>query len=97
LLHVRTRHRWPQPNGVVERCYQAITYEHLYRHEIGDGLVLAREVESDLTVSNTIRPHEAIGFTTPLARYLQAPSTPPRPTFTHPQPSQILDTGHTPR
>ena len=78
LLHVRTRHRSPQTNGVVERFYQAIKYEHLYRHEIGDGLVLAKEVESYLAVYNTIRPHEAIGFTTPLARYLQAPSTPPR-------------------
>jgi len=77
LLHVRTRHKSPQTNGVVERFYQAIKYEHLYRHEIGDGLVLAREVESYLTVYNTIRPHEAIGFATPISRYLQAPSTPP--------------------
>ncbi len=77
LTHVRTRHRSPQTNGVIERFYQAIKYEHLYRHEIGDGLVLAREVESYLTIYNTIRPHEAIGFTTPLARYHQAPSTPP--------------------
>ena len=77
LTHVRTRHRSPQTNGVIERFYQAIKYEHLYRHEIGDGLILAREVEAYLTIYNTIRPHEAIGFTTPLARYLQAPSTPP--------------------
>ena len=62
---------------MIERFYQAIKYEHLYRHEINDGLVLAREVENYLTVYNTIRPHEAIGFTTPLARYLQTPSTPP--------------------
>jgi transposase InsO family protein len=46
LLHVRTRHRSPQTNGVIERFYQAIKYEHLYRHEINDGLVLAREVEN---------------------------------------------------
>jgi putative transposase len=78
LLHVRTRHRSPQTNGVIERFYQAIKYEHLYRHEIGDGLVLAREVENYLTIYNTIRPHEAIGFTTPLTRFLQASSTPPR-------------------
>jgi hypothetical protein len=31
---------------VIERFYQAIKYEHLYRHEINDGLVLAREVEN---------------------------------------------------
>ena len=77
LLHVRTRHRSPQTNGVIERFYQAIKYEHLYRQEIGDGLVLAREVENYLTIYNSVRPHEAIGFTTPLARYLQAPAIPP--------------------
>jgi putative transposase len=89
LLHVRTRHRSPQTNGVIERFYQAIKYEHLYRHEIADGLVLAREVEAYLTVYNTIRPHEAIGFTTPLARYLQAPSTPPGANL--PAPTTVSD------
>jgi len=78
LLHVRTRHRSPQTNGVIERFYQAIKYEHLYRHEIGDGLILAKEVKNYLTIYNTIRPHEAISFATPISRYLQAPSTPPR-------------------
>jgi len=34
LAHVRTRYRSPQTNGVIERFYQAIKYEHLYRHEI---------------------------------------------------------------
>jgi putative transposase len=63
---------------VIERFYQAIKYEHLYRHEIGDGLVLATEVGNYLTIYNTICPHEAIGVATPLTRYLQAPSTPPR-------------------
>jgi putative transposase len=84
LTHVRTRHRSPQTNGVVERFYQAIKYEHLYRHEIPDGLALAQEVEAYLTVYNTIRPHEAIGFATPISRYLQAPSTPPEANFQTP-------------
>ena len=78
---MRTRHRSPQTNGVVERFYQAIKYEHLYRHEIHDGLVLAREVDNYLTIYNSVRPHEAIGFTTPLARYLQAPSASPEANF----------------
>jgi putative transposase len=77
LVHVRTRHRSPQTNGVIERFYQAIKYEDLYRHDIPDGLVLATRVTSYLTVYNTIRPHEAIGFDVPLTRYLQAPSTQP--------------------
>jgi hypothetical protein len=33
-------------------------------------------VEDYLTVYNTIRPHEAIGFATPISRYLQAPVRP---------------------
>ncbi len=93
LLHVRTRYRSPQTNGVIERFYQAIKYEHLYRREIGDGLVLAQEVASYLTVYNSVRPHEAIGFATPLTRYLQVPSTPKAPTFHRPELSQILDAG----
>ena len=75
---MRTRHRSPQTNGVVERFYQAIKHQHLYRHQIGDGLVLAREADNYLTISNSVRPHQAIGFTTPLARHLQAPSTSPK-------------------
>jgi putative transposase len=81
LLHVRTRHRSPQTNGVVERFYQAIKYEHLYRHEIGDGLVLAREVDNYLTIYNSVRPHEAIGFTTPLAATCRHPPPPPEANF----------------
>ena len=78
LLHVRTRHRSPQTNGVIERFYQATKYEHLYRRQVPDGLALAQEVETYLMTYDTIRPHEAIGFATPISRYLQAPSTPPR-------------------
>ena len=63
---------------MIERFYQASKYEHRYRHQIGDDLVLAKEVENYPTIDTTIGPHEAIGFTTPLTRYLPAPSTPPR-------------------
>lgn len=30
FTHVRTRHRSPETNGVIERFYQSIKYEHLY-------------------------------------------------------------------
>ena len=49
-----------------------------------DSLILAKEVKNYLTISNTIRPHEAIGFATPISRYLQAPSTPPGPNIQGP-------------
>jgi putative transposase len=72
LAHVRTRHRSPGTNGVIERFYEALKYEHLYRVEIADGDALAREVDAYLDVYNTVRPHEALDFDTPMSRYLPA-------------------------
>ena len=37
FMHVRTRHRSPGTNGVIERFFQAVKYEHLYREELMDG------------------------------------------------------------
>jgi hypothetical protein len=37
LRHVRTRVKSPQTNGVVERFFGSLKYEHLYRGHIGDG------------------------------------------------------------
>ena len=44
LRHVRTRVRSPQTNGVVERFFGTLKYEHLYPAIIGDGNALAVEV-----------------------------------------------------
>jgi hypothetical protein len=44
-------------------------YERLYRHDIGDGVNLARRVRDFRTIYNSIRPHEAIAMATPLERY----------------------------
>lgn len=76
LVHVRTRHRSPQTNGVIERFFQSIKYEHLYRYEIGDGDALADHVAGYLTTYNQTRPHEAIGWQRPQDRYLTAPTNP---------------------
>src|SRR5262245_55255574 len=70
LAHVRTRHRSPQTNGVIERFFETIKYEHLYRHEIADGHALHEEVQAYRRLYNEIRPHEHLGFGTPLAAYL---------------------------
>ena len=43
--HIRTRRRSPHTNGVIERSFGTLKYEHLYREEISDGIVLAAEVE----------------------------------------------------
>jgi putative transposase len=74
FAHVRTRHRAPETNGVIERFFQSAKYEHLYRQEIDDGQALAEEIASYLDVYNEIRPHEALDFARPLDRYLRPPT-----------------------
>ena len=55
LRHVRTRVRSPQSNGLIERFFGTLTYEHLYRAPIDDGDALAMEppVPSDLQHDQT--------------------------------------------
>jgi transposase InsO family protein len=48
--HVRTRARSPQTNGVVERFFGTLKYEHIYRATIGDGNALAVEVNLAISV-----------------------------------------------
>jgi putative transposase len=72
--HVRTRHRSPGTNGVIERCYEAIKYEHLYLQEITDGPALAAEIAAYQHVYNHERPHETIDWALPIDRYTQAPA-----------------------
>jgi hypothetical protein len=55
--HVRTRARSPQTNGVVERFFGTLKYEHIYRATIGDGNALA--VEVNLAISG--RTHYLTG------------------------------------
>ena len=82
LAHVRTRHRSPENNGVIERFYESIKYEHLYRHDIDNGLVLADHVLRYREDYNRRRPHEAIDFAFPITRYTTdpAPADTPLPT-----------------
>jgi putative transposase len=78
FAHVRTRHKAPETNGVIERFFQSAKYEHLYRHEIDDGQDLAEHVERYIAVYNEVRPHEALDFARPLDRYLRPPTIGPR-------------------
>lgn len=72
--HVRTRHKSPESNGVIERFYESIKYEHLYLHEIDDGPALAEQVAGYERVYNDERPHEAIGWARPRDRYTEPPA-----------------------
>ena len=70
LRHVRTRVRSPQTNGVVERFFGTLKYDHLYRGVIGDGDALAVEINRYRHIYNTIRPHQALGDRSPRSAYL---------------------------
>jgi putative transposase len=72
--HVRTRHRAPETNGVIERFYGSIKYEHLYLHEIDDGPTLAEHVAGYQQLYNDERPHEAIDWALPSTRYTATPT-----------------------
>jgi transposase InsO family protein len=70
LRHVRTRVKSPQTNGVIERLFGTLKYEHLFRGPINDGDALAVEVNWFRHIYNTIRPHQALGDRTPRDAYL---------------------------
>lgn len=81
LKHVRTRVRSPQTNGVVERFFGTLKYEHLYRGLIADALALEVEINWFRHVYNNIRPHQALGDGTPANAYRNTPTkTQIRPT-----------------
>jgi putative transposase len=73
---VRTRVRSPQTNGVVERFFGTLKYERLQRGIISDGDALAVEVNWFRQIYNTIRPHQALGDSTPRTAYLAPPQRP---------------------
>ena len=79
LTHVRTRHRAPHTNGVVERWFETIKYEHLYRDEIPSGIDLAHRVADFIHEYNHIRPHEALHWQRPLDTHLADPTLKPNP------------------
>ena len=78
LIHIRTKRNSPGQNGVRERAFQSLKYEHLYRHEIDDGHQLGHHVETYRQLYNTIRPHRTLGGRRPLdvhLEHLQPPQT----------------------
>ncbi|WP_423922769.1 integrase core domain-containing protein [Candidatus Poriferisodalis sp.] len=77
IAHIRTRNRAPWTNGVIERFFGAVKYEHLYRRDITDSLELAAQVRAYHKTYNTIRPHQAIAMARPIDRYRQTPTTQP--------------------
>lgn len=79
LAHVRTRHRAPHTNGVVERWIESLKYERLYRHDIASGPDLADHVAAFIDEYNAVRPHQNLDQTPPLAAYLDDRTLKPNP------------------
>ena len=79
LSHVRTRHRSPHTNGVVERWIESLKYERLYRHDIASGVDLADHVAAFIDEYNTIRPHQHLDHRRPLDAYLDERTLKPNP------------------
>ena len=77
FAHVRTRHRSPHTNGVIERWFEALKYERLYRHDIADGIDLADHVADYIDEYNRVRPHEHLDWRRPLEAHLQPPTPKP--------------------
>jgi putative transposase len=71
LRHVRTRVRSPQANGVIERFFGTLKYEHLYRGVITDCDALSVEVSWFRQIYNTIRPHQVLRDRTPKQVYFR--------------------------
>lgn len=69
FVHIRTRRRSPGQNGVRERAFGSLKYEHLYRMEIDDLPTLAAEADAYRQIFNHIRPHEALGGRRPIEIY----------------------------
>jgi putative transposase len=86
LLHIRTRRKSPGQNGVRERAFGSLKYEHLYRIEIETLQDLAREAEAWRQIFNHIRPHEALGLHRPVEVH-HNPALKPPTKITEPQPS----------
>lgn len=76
LRHVRTRIKSPQTNGVVERFFGTLKYEHLFRGYITNGDALDMEVHHFRIIYNTIRPHQTLNDWTPKQAYLADQTTP---------------------
>lgn len=85
LIHIRTRVKSPGQNGVRERAFGSLKYEHLYRREIDDGHQLGLETETYRQLFNTVRPHRSLAGQRPLDIHLAACQTPQTPKLAEPE------------
>ena len=87
---MRTRYRSPQTNGVIERFFGTLKYEHLYREEIRTGADLLDELSAYLRLYNGVRPTRC-SASAPLS--LRLPRRGPAMTYSGPEMSKKVDSG----
>jgi putative transposase len=75
LIHIRTKRKSPGQNGVRERAFGLLKYEHLYRQEIDDGHDLGLQAERYRQLFNQVRPHQALAGRRPIDVHLEARTT----------------------
>jgi transposase InsO family protein len=73
LRHVRTRHRSPQTNGVIERTFGTAKYEYLFGRDAESGFDLHQQLQDWRQIFNHERPHEAIDDWLPHEAYVCDP------------------------
>jgi transposase InsO family protein len=94
LIHIRTQRKSPGQNGVRERAFGSLKYEHLHRLEIDDGHQLGLEAETYRQLFNQIRPHEALAMRRPLDVHLEAINDHKTIKPTEPETLPLRDAGH---
>lgn len=94
LAHVRTRHKASETNGVVERFFESLKYEHLYREEITTGFDLAVHTERFVDLYNRIRPTRTSTGTPHSTASPPTRHRPRTPTLPRSNLSKELDAGH---
>lgn len=85
VTHVRTGHRSPHTNGVIERWFQSLKYERLYRHDIGTGTDLAGHGYDFTDEYNSISPHQTLDWQRPIDAYLNPETLNQKPPETEQQ------------
>jgi putative transposase len=85
LIHIRTKRKSPGQNGVRERAFGSLKYEHLYRYEIDDGYDLGLHVERYRQLFNHVRPHHSLAGRRPLDVHLEAANDPQTIKSTEPE------------
>ena len=83
--HVRTRHRSPHTNGVVERWIESLKHERPYRHDTASGVELADHVAASIDEHNTTRPHQHPDHRRPLHAHPDERTLKPNPPRNEPE------------